>query len=83
MKLTSDSEEAFHKHTADLWCLLCVWMISCNDPMSLAVRKTVLEIYGYVTTTTECLRYLATLKSVHRIVFSVLLLFSDKNNTGK
>ena len=39
VQLTSDSDIALNKQTAGGWALFCVWLISCNDSMSLAVRK--------------------------------------------
>ena len=83
MNLTPDLDEEFHKRTADLWGLFCVWLISCNDHMSLAVRKKFLEIYGHVTTTIERSMYLVTFTSLDKIVFLVLSLFLDNKNIGK
>ena len=39
VRVTSDSDVALNKRAAGLLALQCVWLISCNDSMSLDVRK--------------------------------------------
>ena len=44
VKLTSDSDVALNKHTAGPWALVHVWLISCNDSMSPAMKKRLLRL---------------------------------------
>ena len=39
VKLTYNSDVALNKRSAGQGSLFCVWLVSCIDPMSLAVRK--------------------------------------------
>ena len=59
VKLTSGSDVGLDKHTAGLWAY-----ISCNDSMSLAVRKRFLRLI------LNCSVYLVMFTLVHRIIIS-------------
>ena len=65
--LTSYFDVALNKRNAGQGSLFYVWSFSCNDSISLAVRKTLFETKCYLSTNIERPTYLSTLTSAKRI----------------
>ena len=53
--------------------VFCVWLISCNDPMSLAVGKRFLRLNAVHLLRSNVETYLSTLTSAQRIINSLFL----------
>ena len=71
---------ALNKWNVGQGSVFCVWLFSCNELMSLAVRKRFSETKCSLSISIERPTYLSTSMSARRITFSIFLLILEKYN---